>query len=191
MGALEETSIDEIKAQFETNFFGAVRVMQGVIPIMREQREGIIVNITSLGGRISFPLNSPYHATKFALEGLSESIQYELEPFGIKIIIVEPGGVGSNFLKNLKWASKASDPSNSPYRSIQTSMLEFFKQWAQNLTHPSEVAKVILQAVTSDNPDFRYVVGNDAVTTLEARRNMSDREFQNLIKKQINQEYAS
>ncbi len=94
MGALEETSIDEIKAQFETNFFGAVRVMQAVIPIMREQKSGKIVNITSLGGRISFPLNSAYHATKFALEGLSESIQYELEPFGIKIIIVEPGGVG-------------------------------------------------------------------------------------------------
>ena len=185
MGALEETSIDEIKAQFETNLFGAVRVMQRVIPIMREQKSGKIVNITSLGGRISFPLNSAYHATKFALEGLSESIQYELEHFGIRIIIVEPGGVGSNFLKNLKWALKASDPSNSPYRSIQTSMLEFFKQWAQNLTHPSEVAKVILKAVTSDNPDFRYVVGNDAVTTLEARRSMSDREFENMIKKQI------
>jgi NAD(P)-dependent dehydrogenase (short-subunit alcohol dehydrogenase family) len=112
MGALEETSIDEIKAQFETNFFGAIRVMQAVIPIMRKQRSGKIVNITSLGGRISFPLNSPYHATKFALEGLSESIQYELEPFGIKIIVIEPGGVGSNFLKNLKMATKTSDPLN-------------------------------------------------------------------------------
>jgi NAD(P)-dependent dehydrogenase (short-subunit alcohol dehydrogenase family) len=188
MGALEQTSIDEIKAQFETNFFGAVRVMQAVIPLMRKQGRGIIVNITSLGGRISFPLNSPYHATKFALEGLSESIQYELEPFGIKIIVVEPGGVGSNFIKNLKWASKASDPSNSTYRSIQNNILEFFKQWTQNLTHPSEVAKAILKAVESDNPDFRYVVGNDAVTILEARKNMSDREFQDSIKKQINQE---
>ena len=180
MGALEETSMDEIKAQFETNFFGAVRVMQAVIPMMRKQGGGIIVNITSLGGRISFPLNSPYHATKFALEGLSESIQYELEPFGIKIIVIEPGGVGSNFLKNLKMASKTSDPSNSPYRSMQSSMSEYFKQWSQNVIHPSEVAKVILQAVTSDNPDFRYVVGKDAVMTLEARRNMSDREFQDV-----------
>ena len=110
MGALEENSMDEIKAQFETNFFGAVRVMQAVIPVMREQRGGIIVNTTSLGGRISFPLNSAYHATKFALEGLSESIRYELEPFGIKIIVIEPGGVGSNFWKNLKMATKTSDP---------------------------------------------------------------------------------
>jgi len=186
MGALEETSIDEIKAQFETNFFGAVRVIEAVIPMMRKQGGGVIVNITSLGGRISFPLNSPYHATKFALEGLSESIQYELEPFGIKVIVIEPGGVGSNFLKNLKMAAKTSDPLNSPYRSMQNSISEYFKQWAQNLTHPSEVAKVILQAVTTDNPDFRYVVGKDAAMALESRRNMSDREFQNLIKKQIN-----
>ena len=84
MGALEETSVEEIKAQFETNFFGAVRVMQAVIPIMRKQSAGIIVNTTSLGGRISFPLNSAYHASKFALDGLSESIAYELDPFGIK-----------------------------------------------------------------------------------------------------------
>jgi NAD(P)-dependent dehydrogenase (short-subunit alcohol dehydrogenase family) len=186
MGALEESSMDEIKAQFETNFFGAVRVMQAVIPMMRKQGGGIIVNITSLGGRISFPLNSAYHATKFALEGLSESIQYELEPFGIKIIVIEPGGTGSNFLKNLKMTVKTSDPLNSPYRSIENRMSEYFKQWAENLTHPSEVAKVILQAVTSDNPDFRYIVGKDAAMTLESRRNMSDREFQNMIKKQIN-----
>jgi NAD(P)-dependent dehydrogenase (short-subunit alcohol dehydrogenase family) len=162
MGALEEISMDEMRAQFETNFFGAVRVMQAVIPMMRKQRGGIIVNITSLGGRISFPLNSAYHATKFALEGISESIQYELEPFGIKIIVIEPGGVGSNFLKNLKMAAKTSDPFKSQYRSIESSISEYFKQWPQNTIHPSEVAKVILQAVTSDNPDFRYVVGKDA-----------------------------
>ena len=186
MGALEETSMDEIKGQFETNFFGAVRVMKEVIPMMRKQGGGIIVNITSVGGRITFPLNSPYHATKFALEGLSESMQYELEPLGIKIIVIEPGGVGSNFLKNLKMASNTSDPLNSPYRSMQSSISEYFKQWSQNLMHPSEVAKVILQAVTADNPDFRYVVGKDAAMALESRRNMSDREFQNMMKKQIN-----
>jgi NAD(P)-dependent dehydrogenase (short-subunit alcohol dehydrogenase family) len=186
MGALEETSIDEIKAQFETNFFGAIRIMQAVIPMMRKQRSGKIVNITSLGGRISFPLNSPYHATKFALEGLSESIQYELEPFEIKIIVIEPGAIGSNFWKNLKMATKTSDPLNSPYRLMQSNMSEYFKQIEQNLMHPSEVTKVILQAVTSDNPDFRYVVGKDAATILETRRSMSDKQFQDLMKKQIN-----
>jgi len=160
--------------------------MQSVIPIMRKQKGGTIVNVTSLGGRISFPLNSAYHATKFALEGLSESIQYELEPFGIRIIIIEPGGVGSNFLRNLKWASNTPDPLNSPYGSMQRSMSEFFEQWSQNLTHPSEVAKAILKSVTSERPDLRYTVGTDAVETLESRKSMSDKEFQNMIKKKIN-----
>ena len=110
MGALEETSMEEITALFETNFFGALRVMQAVIPTMRKQRRGKIVNVTSVAGRIALPLNSVYHGTKFALEGLSESIQYELESFGIKIILIEPGGVASNFIKNLKMATaKASE----------------------------------------------------------------------------------
>ena len=85
---IEEISMDDMRAQFETNFFGAVKVMKAVIPIMRNQRNGKIVNITSMGGRIAIPYHSIYHGTKFALEGLSESIQYELEPFGIKIILI-------------------------------------------------------------------------------------------------------
>ena len=190
VGALEETSMEEIKAQFETNFFGAVRVMQAVIPIMRKQRSGKIVNITSMGGRIAIPLDSIYHATKFALEGLSESIRYELEPFGIKIILIEPGAVGTSFWKNWRMAMKASSSSdnnyNSPYKQIENNMFESFKKMEQNAIHPSEVAKVILQAVISDNPDFRYVVGKDAAAILETRRSMSDREFQNFMKKQFN-----
>ena len=174
IGAFEENSMEEIKAQFETNFFGAIRVMQAVIPIMRKQRRGKIVNITSMGGRIAVPLDPIYHGTKFALEGLSESIQYELEPFGIKIILIEPGAIGSNFWKNLKVAAKASGldnkNNNSPYRQLANNVLETFKQIEQNTIHPSEVAKVILQAVMADNPDFRYVVGKDAAMMLEAKR---------------------
>jgi NAD(P)-dependent dehydrogenase (short-subunit alcohol dehydrogenase family) len=189
VGAFEENSMEEIKAQFETNFFGAVRVMQTAIPIMREQRSGKIVNITSMGGRVAIPLDSIYHGTKFALEGLSKSIRYEVEPFEIKIILIEPGSIGSNFWKNLKMAAKASgldNNDNSPYRQLSNNILDTFKQIEQNTIHPSEVAKVILQAVTSDNPDFRYVVGKDAAMILEARRTMYDREFQDLIRKQFN-----
>ena len=190
IGALEETPMEEIKAQFETNFFGAVRVMQAVIPIMREQKSGKIVNITSIGGRVAIPLDPIYHGTKFALEGLSESIRYELEPFGIKIILIEPGAVQSNFWKNLKTAvaASASDPNNnnSAYRQLGNRMSEAFKEIVHNTISASEVARVILQAVTSDNPEFRYVVGNDAAMILETRRNMPDRDFQDLIKKQFN-----
>ena len=182
-GALEETSMDEIRKQFETNFFGAVRVMQAAIPFMRKQRSGRIVNITSMGGRISIPLSTFYHGSKFALEGVSESLQYELAPFGIKIILIEPGAIGSNFWKSIKIAKKAYSP-NSPYAQ-SSNVSKTFKKMEENAMHPSEVAKTILDAVTSDNPHLRYVVGNDASKTLEARKNMSDMEFGNLIKDQF------
>src|SRR5919112_3388080 len=90
-GSLEDISIEEIKAQFETNFFGVIRVTQQVLPIMRKQHSGTIVNVSSVGGRIGIPVLSAYQSTKFALEGLSESMSYELEPFGIRVVIIEPG----------------------------------------------------------------------------------------------------
>ena len=183
-GALEDSSVDEIKAQFETNFFGSVRAMKAVLPVMRKQGAGKIVNITSMGGRISIPLSSSYHGSKFALEGLSESIQYELEPFGIKVILIEPGAVGSNFWRNIKIAKSSSD-SDSPYSQFGNKILKAFKVMEQNVISPSVVAKTILDAVTSDNPQLRYVVGEDAAKTIEARKNMPDKEFGELIKKQF------
>ncbi len=184
-GALEETSMEEIRKQFETNFFGAVRVMQAAIPIMRKQGSGKIVNITSIGGRISIPLSTFYHGSKFALEGVSESLQYELARFGIKIILIEPGAVVSNFWKSIKSAKKANNP-NSPYAQLASNVSKTFKKMEENAMHSSEVAKAVLDAVTSDNPRLRYVVGNDASKTLEVRKNMSDMEFGNLIKDQFN-----
>lgn len=183
-GALEDSSMDEIKAQFETNFFGAVRATKAVLPVMRRQGAGKIVNITSMGGRIAIPLSSSYHGSKFALEGLPESIRYELEPFGIKVILIEPGAVGSNFWKNIKIAKSSSD-SNSPYTQFGNKILKAYEQMEQNTISPSVVAKTILDAVTSNNPQLRYVVGEDAAKTLEARKNMPDNEFGDLIKKQF------
>lgn len=134
-GALEETSMDEIRKQFETNFFGAVRVMRAAIPFMRSQRSGKIINITSMGGRISIPLSTFYHGSKFALEGVSESLQYELEPFGIKMILIEPGAVGSNFWKSIKIANGATSP-NSPYTQLADNMSKIFKKMEENAMHP-------------------------------------------------------
>ena len=183
-GALEDSSMDEIKTQFETNFFGAVRATKAVLPVMRRQGAGKIVNITSMGGRIAIPLSSSYHGSKFALEGLPESIRYELEPFGIKVILIEPGAVGSNFWKNIKIAKSSSD-SNSPYTQFGNKILKAYEQMEQNTISPSVVAKTILDSVTSNNPQLRYVVGEDAAKTLEARKNMPDNEFGDLIKKQF------
>ncbi|HZC21662.1 MAG TPA: SDR family oxidoreductase [Nitrososphaeraceae archaeon] len=100
-GALEDQSIEDIKKQFETNVFGAIRTIQQVLPIMRDQRSGVIVNISSLAGYIGFPASSVYNSTKFALEGLSESLAYEIEPYGISVVLIEPGVINTNFVEKI------------------------------------------------------------------------------------------
>jgi len=187
LGALEDLSIEEIKAQFETNFFGVIRVTQKVVPIMRKQKSGTIVNISSVGGRIGIPSLSAYHGTKFALEGLSEAISYELEPFGIKVVLVEPGFIRTNIMNSSMIAKKAVDP-NSPYFSLTQQLERSFKSAMENTSAsspPEEVAKVVLQAIKSDGPKLRYTVGNDAASIIEAKTTMSDTEFGGLVKQQF------
>ena len=186
-GALEELSIEEIKAQFETNFFGVVRVTQAVLPTMRNQNGGgTIVNISSVGGLVSVPILSAYNSTKFALEGLSESLSHELGPFGIRVIIIEPGFIKTNIMNSSVLAKRAS-AENSPYYSFTKKIESYFKSMMDNpeSSNPEEVAKVILHAVTSDNPQLRFTVGNDASVIVQAKRKMSELDFINLIKQQL------
>ena len=183
-GPLEDTSIEEIKAQFETNFFGVIRVTQRVLPVMRKQNsDGTIVNVSSVGGRIGVPVLSAYQSTKFALEGLSESMSYELEPFGIRVVIIEPGFIRTNIVNSSTSAQKALDP-KSPYFPLTQKVKNHFKSMMENASSsspPEEVAKVILQAITSKNPQLRYTVGNDAATIIQARMNMPDKEFRKMV----------
>ena len=147
---------------------------------MRKQnRGGIVVNVSSVGGRIGFPVLSAYQSTKFALEGLSESMAYELEPFRIRVVIIEPGVIRTNIINSSTSAKKALDP-KSPYFSLMQKVENHFKSMMENASSspPEEVAKVILQAVTSENPQLRYTVGNDAITIIQARMNMPDRSFE-------------
>jgi NAD(P)-dependent dehydrogenase (short-subunit alcohol dehydrogenase family) len=185
-GAVEEFSIDEIKAQFETNFFGAVRVIQSVLPLMRTQRNGIIVNISSIGGRIAFPFSPSYASTKFAIEGMSEALQYEVAQFGIRVILIEPGIIKTNFFENIKRARKAEDPS-SPYLQLMQKRIVKVKRMFETGTAAEVVAKVILKAVTScsEERNLRYVIGSDAALLTEKRRSMTDGEFFDFMSKHI------
>jgi NAD(P)-dependent dehydrogenase (short-subunit alcohol dehydrogenase family) len=187
-GSLEDLSIEEIKAQFETNFFGAIRLTQKVLPAMRMQNSGgTIVNVSSVGGRVGVPVLSAYNSTKFALEGLSESMSYELEQFGIRVVIIEPGFIRTNIM-NSSISAKKSLESKSPYFSLMQKVQNYFKSMMDNASSsspPEEVAKTILQAITSENPQLRYTVGNDSATIMQAKRTMSDAEFGNLIKQQF------
>ena len=185
VGPLEELSIQEFKEQFETNVFGAIRVTQAVLPIMRKQRHGTIVNISSIAGRIGFPLTSAYVSSKFALEGLSESMAYEIDQFGTKVVLIEPGVIKTNFDRNLKLGKKVSTTNdrNSPYADITEKRIAGFKPRFENGIPAIEVAKVILKAITSKNvpSESRYLVGNDALKLMEIRKNRSDREFRRLV----------
>ena len=128
-GSSEELSLEEIKEEFETNFFGAVRVAKAVIPTMREKSSGTIVNVSSIGGKVGLlPFFTAYHASKFALEGYTESLRQELNEFGINVILIEPGAVGTNFMDNMRNA-KNYNSNTSPYaRTIQ----KFFEGGSSN-----------------------------------------------------------
>jgi short-subunit dehydrogenase len=181
-GSLEELTIEEIKGQFETNFFGAARVTKSVIPTMRKQGSGIIINVSSIGGRIGLvPCNTMYHASKFALEGFTESLRHELTEFNIDVILIEPGAIRSNFAENIRTA-KNYDSNNSPYAKTVQKVFEGFEPMLANASDPKEVAQVILNAANSSSPNMRYTVGKDAESILKARAELSDRELEKWVR---------
>jgi short-subunit dehydrogenase len=151
---------------------------------MREQRSGVIVNISSIGGRIAFPFSPSYASTKFALEGLSEALQYEVDQFGIKVILVEPGIIKTNFPDNILKAKRASEPT-SPYSELLQRRINRVKTMFENGTAPEEVAKVILKAITSITPDLRYLVGSDANSLIEKRKSVPERKFLEFMSENI------
>ena len=182
VGALEELSMEEIKTQFETNLFGLVRVIQAVLPTMRRQRSGRILNLSSGAGLFGYPGGSAYVSTKFAVEGLSESIAYELEPFGIKVILIEPGFIQTNFANSMVIAKKAQDPT-SPYSHMMQRIVASSNELAKNESSADLVANVILDAATNPSPRLRYLVGKDVEAWAASKKSMDESEFFNMIKK--------
>ena len=180
VGGLEDLSMSEIKAQYETNVFGLIRVTQAVLPTMRAQKSGTIVNVSSIGGKAALPLMSPYIGTKFAVEGLSESIALDLEPFGIRVVIIEPGAIKTSFDTGLVVAKKTQDPSSLYYGSMQK-LQDSMSTILQSATPPSRVAEVILGAVTSTDPSLRYTAGDDAALIAQKRKELPDSEFKKLV----------
>ena len=186
VGSFEDLSVEEIKSQFETNFFGVIRLTQQVLHVMRKQKSGTIVNVSSGAGRIGFPGMSAYVSSKFALEGLSESMSYELEPFGIKVVIIEPGVIRTNFKKNSVMSKKSLENSSiSPYSSIIQKIDSSISSIIEHATPPEDVAKAILHAITSNNPELRYLVGNDIIMMAETKKSMSDEDFRKMMMQSI------
>jgi len=182
-GCVEDVSVDEFKEQFETNFFSIIRLIQEVAPTMRKQSSGTIVNVSSVVGRIGFPASPAYISSKFALEGLSESLRFEFAPFGVDVIIIEPGVIKTNFMKNMKMAKKSE--LDTVYKDITTKVVSGVKMMAEMGTPPKEVANTIVKAIKDKKPLPRYIVGNDASMFLEAKKSKTDIEFENYLKKEL------
>lgn len=214
-GALEDISIEEIKKQFDTNLFGAIRTIKEVLPTMRKQKNGIIINVSSIAGVVGIPAECIYVSTKFALEGLTESISYELQPYGIKVVLIEPGVINTNFVPNIKFPkpidNKLQQPllkeeeekkpkvnysnndikkkNSSHYSNTIDIFLSHYYPAMKNALLPKEVATVILEAIknvsNSSECLFRYLVGGDAKTFAQAKKNMSDSQLHEFISNKL------
>ncbi|RNJ76121.1 MAG: SDR family oxidoreductase [Nitrosopumilus sp. D6] len=181
-GCVEDVPLESFKRQFETNFFGIVRTIQEVAPIMRRQKSGTIVNVSSIVGRMGLPGSSAYISTKFALEGLSECLRYELGQFGIRTTLIEPGVVKTRFFDSMN----VSDPGTDvKYKELTEHILGGLKMMVEMGTAPSQVADAIMKAIHADEVLPRYLVGTDAAMFMEAKRNKTDAEFEKYMSKEL------
>ena len=181
-GALEDVSIAEARRQFDVNIFGMGRLIQLVLPHMRAQHDGYIVNISSVGGKMWEPMGSWYHATKFAVEGLSDSLRAEVAAFGIKVIVIEPGAIRT------EWSAIAADhldaiSASTAYRdqaALVSGMLR--AGYSRTASEPSAVANAIARAVERSRPRTRYAVGGWARSLLLVNRLLTDRAFDRFLR---------
>lgn len=182
-GPFETASQEAIDKQFQTNVFGVFNVTRAALPAMREQKEGVIINVSSIGGLVSFPLFSLYHATKFAVFGFSESLQYELSPHGIKVKVIAPGGVKTDFASRSLALTFADN--EHPYADTVEHVRASFDSRRGNYTGSEDLATAIYGAATDGTDRLRYVVGADAEQILGARTQMNEAGFQAVVRENM------
>jgi NAD(P)-dependent dehydrogenase (short-subunit alcohol dehydrogenase family) len=181
-GPIEEADIDEAKLMFDTNFFGQLRLIQSVLPGMRERRSGTIVNISSFSGVLSEPYHGIYAASKHAVEAMSESLYYESHPFGIRVLVIEPGTYDTRGFRKAR--EKLRFAENSPHLQYGTRFMEAVKTvpGAGTPGDPKEAADAIYDAVYTDQPKLRYIVGEEEAHVLALRRQLTDEEFEQAMR---------
>lgn len=172
-GPIEDVPIDWATGLFETNYFGAIRMIQAVLPGMRERRSGAIVNVSSIAGRVAVAGHGHYSAVKHALEAATEALAQEVQAFGIRVVIIEPGVVVTPIFTK---ARRFADPA-SPYAVHVRRLLLFYQMQMKTPSQPSDVAAVIHEAVTTKAPTLRYLVGEDAKRLAAGRQRLTDEEY--------------
>lgn len=175
-GALEEVPIAEAKYQFEVNIFGLARLTQLVLPGMRAQHSGTIINISSIGGKIGEPHGVWYHATKYAVEGLSDSLRMELGQFGINVVIIEPGAIKTEWT-DISRLNMLKVSGNGPYKELAQKHAKMFENADKMGGDPIVIAKAINEAISAKRPKTRYARGGGAKMVLFLRKILSDRMF--------------
>ena len=189
-GPIEETDLERVRTMFETNVFGLARLTQLVLPAMRRSRSGRIVNIGSMGGRITFPVGGFYHATKYAVEAISDALRVEVKPFGIDVILVEPGLVRTNFESRVNESLEVGAPPGADDTAYADLLAANDKNTTSGYandfmaTGPESVAAVIVKAVDSSRPRSRYVVTSAAKALISLRRFGGDRLWDAAMRKQ-------
>lgn len=182
-GPLEAFSRDQVLRQFNTNVIGLLDVTKTVLPHFRQNKKGIIINISSIGGKMTFPLGSLYHGTKFAVEGISESLNYEVEQFGGQVKIVEPGMIATDF--SGRSFDFSNDESMAEYQKIVGALMAAMPTMGENASPASVVADVIFEAATDGKNQLRYTAGEDAKTLMANRNQYDDATFIGGIKSQF------
>lgn len=181
-GPLETFPRENVIKQFNTNVIGLMDVTKAIIPHFRQNKDGVIVNISSIGGQMTFALGSLYHGTKFAVEGISESLHYEMAEIGVKVKIIEPGFIATDF------GGRSFDFQAGDVAEYQPIIGALMKQWQDpnnTVSPPSLVAEVIFNAVTDGTSQLRYRAGSDAEYLLETRKKLTDSEFFEMMNKQL------
>jgi len=181
MGALETLSDDKILRQLDTNLLGVIRVTKAFIPYFRAKKNGLFISTTSIGGFMGFPLHSIYHATKFALEGWSESMSFELGQFGIGIKTVAPGGISTDFIGRSLDLNKSDE-----YQNLENKLLQNIDEMMQNASTAEQIAEVVYEAVTDGKDQVRYIAGADANAIYSRRLEVGKEEF----RKEIGQQFS-
>jgi NAD(P)-dependent dehydrogenase (short-subunit alcohol dehydrogenase family) len=183
IGAFEACEMADIRGQFETNVFGLMEVTRAILPHFRQRQQGIVVNVASIGGRMTFPIYSPYHATKWAVDGFSESLQYELRQFNIKVKIIEPGAIKTDFYgRSVNVAKKAGLTAYDDY--IDRTLPKMDRAGA-NGSPPSVTAQAIYKASTDGSWKLRYPAGGNASLLLSLRKLLPDAWFIGLMRRSI------
>ena len=182
-GLLEATSVEKIERQFATNVIGLLEVTKAILPHFRAQNDGVIVNISSMGGKMAFPLGPLYHGSKFAVEGLSEALSYEMEAIGVKVKIVEPGMIATDF--GGRSLDVSNDETMTEYQDFAQKVFAGFGAAGASASPPSVVADVIYGAVTDGTNQLRYTAGEDAKQILANRKALDDEAFIDGMKAQF------